>query len=83
MAVGKASPERGPLRSFHMIPRLRTTKTDWVDGRVRANLAVFHANFDDLQVEQLDDAGLSLIIANAGFCAHRWDRAGSDVAAGA
>jgi len=60
-----------------------TTKTDWVDGRVRANLAVFPTNFDDLQVEQLDVAGLSLIIDNTGFCAHRWDRAGSDVAAGA
>ncbi|HEY0941317.1 MAG TPA: TonB-dependent receptor [Steroidobacter sp.] len=40
-------------------------KTDWADGRVRANLAVFHTDFDDLQVEQLDDAGLSLIIDNA------------------
>lgn len=40
-------------------------KTDWADGRVRANVAVFHTSFDDLQVEQLDDAGLSLIIDNA------------------
>lgn len=40
-------------------------KTDWADGRVRANLAIFHTEFDDLQVEQLDDAGLSLIIDNA------------------
>jgi iron complex outermembrane receptor protein len=40
-------------------------KTDWADGRVRANLAIFHTSFDDLQVEQLDDAGLSLIIDNA------------------
>ncbi|MBM0103409.1 TonB-dependent receptor [Steroidobacter sp. S1-65] len=40
-------------------------KTDWADGRVRANLAVFHTSFDDLQVEQLDDAGLTLIIDNA------------------
>lgn len=40
-------------------------KTDWADGRVRANVAIFHADFDDLQVEQLDDAGLSLIIDNA------------------
>lgn len=40
-------------------------KTDWADGRIRANLAVFHTEFDDLQVEQLDDSGLSLIIDNA------------------
>lgn len=40
-------------------------KTDWADGRIRANLAIFHTDFDDLQVEQLDDAGLSLIIDNA------------------
>ena len=40
-------------------------KTDWADGRVRANVAMFHTSFDDLQVEQLDDAGLSLIIDNA------------------
>lgn len=40
-------------------------KTNWANGRVRANLAVFHTTFDDLQVEQLDDAGLSLIIDNA------------------
>jgi iron complex outermembrane receptor protein len=40
-------------------------KTDWADGRVRANVAIFHTSFDDLQVEQLDDSGLSLIIDNA------------------
>jgi iron complex outermembrane receptor protein len=40
-------------------------KTRWADGRVLANLAVFHTSFDDLQVEQLDDSGLSLIIDNA------------------
>lgn len=40
-------------------------KTSWADGRVLANVAVFHTSFDDLQVEQLDDAGLSLIIDNA------------------
>jgi iron complex outermembrane receptor protein len=40
-------------------------KTDWADGRVRANVAIFHTSFDDLQVEQLDDTGLSLIIDNA------------------
>ncbi|MBL8269919.1 TonB-dependent receptor [Steroidobacter sp.] len=40
-------------------------KTDWADGRMRANIAVFHTAFDDLQVEQLDDTGLSLIIDNA------------------
>jgi iron complex outermembrane receptor protein len=40
-------------------------KTDWADGRVRANVAIFHTDFDDLQVEQLDDAGLTLIIDNA------------------
>lgn len=40
-------------------------KTDWADGRIRANLAIFHTEFDDLQVEQLDDSGLSLIIDNA------------------
>lgn len=40
-------------------------KTAWADGRVRANVAIFHTSFDDLQVEQLDDTGLSLIIDNA------------------
>lgn len=40
-------------------------KTRWADGRVLANVAVFHTSFDDLQVEQLDDTGLSLIIDNA------------------
>ncbi len=40
-------------------------KTDWAGGRVRANVAIFHTSFDDLQVEQLDDSGLSLIIDNA------------------
>lgn len=40
-------------------------KTDWAGGRMRANVAIFHTDFDDLQVEQLDDAGLTLIIDNA------------------
>ena len=40
-------------------------KTEWAQGRVRANIAIFHTDFDDLQVEQLDDAGLTLIIDNA------------------
>lgn len=40
-------------------------KARWADGRLLANVAVFHTSFDDLQVEQLDDAGLSLIIDNA------------------
>ncbi len=40
-------------------------KTDWAEGRLRANVAIFHTDFDDLQVEQLDDAGLTLIIDNA------------------
>jgi iron complex outermembrane recepter protein len=40
-------------------------KTDWAQGRVRANIAIFHTDFDYLQVEQLDDAGLTLIIDNA------------------
>jgi iron complex outermembrane receptor protein len=40
-------------------------KTDWAEGRIRANIAIFHTVFDDLQVEQLDDSGLSLIIDNA------------------
>lgn len=40
-------------------------KIDWADGRVGANVAIFHTEFDDLQVEQLDDAGLTLIIDNA------------------
>lgn len=40
-------------------------KTEWANGRARANIAIFHTDFDDLQVEQLDDAGLALIIDNA------------------
>lgn len=40
-------------------------KTAWADGRLRANVAAFLTKFDDLQVEQLDDTGLTLIIDNA------------------
>jgi iron complex outermembrane receptor protein len=40
-------------------------KTQWAAGRVRANVALFYTDFKDLQVEQLDDTGLTLIIDNA------------------
>lgn len=40
-------------------------KTQWFENRLRANVAVFHTDFKDLQVEQLDDTGLTLIIDNA------------------
>jgi iron complex outermembrane receptor protein len=40
-------------------------KTEWAEQRVRVNLALFYTKFDDLQVEQLDDEGLTLIIDNA------------------
>jgi iron complex outermembrane receptor protein len=40
-------------------------KSEWADGRIRANVAAFYTSFDDLQVEQLDDVGLTLIIDNA------------------
>lgn len=65
---GKAATEAAAL--FPYDPEIAWTyevgaKADWAGGRVRANIAVFHTSFDDLQVEQLDDAGLSLIIDNA------------------
>lgn len=40
-------------------------KTEWAGGRLRANVAAFYTDFEDLQVEQLDDTGLTLIIDNA------------------
>lgn len=65
---GKAGTEAAALLPYD--PEIAWTyeagaKTRWADGRVLANVAVFHTSFDDLQVEQLDDAGLSLIIDNA------------------
>ena len=40
-------------------------KTQWLDDRLRINAALFLTDFRDLQVEQLDDTGLTLIIDNA------------------
>ena len=65
---GKPATEAAALRPYD--PEIAWTyelgaKTRWADGRVLANVAIFHTLFDDLQVEQLDDAGLSLIIDNA------------------
>lgn len=65
---GKPGTEAAALASYD--PETAWTyeagaKTQWADGRLRLNLAVFYTNFDDLQVEQLDDTGLTLIIDNA------------------
>lgn len=40
-------------------------KADWLNGRLRTNLAAFRTDFEDLQVELLDDVSLTLIVANA------------------
>lgn len=65
---GKPETTAGATRSYN--PETAWTyeagmKSEWAGGRLRANLAVFYTSFDDLQVEQLDDVGLTLIIDNA------------------
>ncbi len=40
-------------------------KADWMNGRLRTNLALFRTDFEDLQVELLDDVSMTLIVANA------------------
>lgn len=40
-------------------------KSEWLDRRVRVNLAAFYTDFTDLQVELLDDVNLVLVVANA------------------
>lgn len=40
-------------------------KADFFDNRVRMNLAAFYTDFEDLQVELLDDVNLVLVVANA------------------
>ena len=40
-------------------------KADWLNGRLRTNLAAFRTDFEDLQVELLDDVSLTLVVANA------------------
>lgn len=40
-------------------------KADWFNNRLRTNIAVFHTDFTDLQVELLDDVNLTLVVANA------------------
>ena len=43
-------------------------KTEWLDKRVRANLALYHTVYEDLQISQFlaDAAGSSSVIVNAG-----------------
>lgn len=40
-------------------------KSELFDNRVRLNLAAFYTDFQDLQVELLDDVNLVLVVANA------------------
>jgi iron complex outermembrane receptor protein len=40
-------------------------KADWFNNRLRTNVALFHTDFTDLQVELLDDVNLTLVVANA------------------
>jgi iron complex outermembrane receptor protein len=40
-------------------------KTELMDNRIRLNLAAFYTDFQDLQVELLDDVNLVLVVANA------------------
>jgi len=40
-------------------------KAEWFNNRLRTNLALFHTDFTDLQVELLDDVNLTLVVANA------------------
>ncbi len=40
-------------------------KSELFDRRVRLNLAAFYTDFEDLQVELLDDVNLVLVVANA------------------
>ena len=40
-------------------------KADWMNGRLRTNIAAFRTDFEDLQVELLDDVALTLVVANA------------------
>lgn len=43
-------------------------KTEWFDNRVRANLALYHTIYDDLQISQFlaNTSGSSAVIVNAG-----------------
>lgn len=40
-------------------------KADWLNNRLRTNIAAFYTDFSDLQVELLDDVNLTLVVANA------------------
>jgi len=65
---GKPSNEAAALVSYD--PEVAWTyeagiKSDLADGKLRLNGSVFHTDFSDLQVEVLDDTGLTLIVDNA------------------
>ena len=65
---GKPANETAALLSYN--PETAWTyeagvKTDWADGRFRFNASVFKTDFSDLQVEVLDDTGLTLVVSNA------------------
>ena len=69
--AGSFSPRSAVLSSFE--PEEATAyeaglKTEWLDKRVRANVALFHTIYDDLQISQFlaDSSGSSAIIVNAG-----------------
>ena len=69
--AGGFSPRSAVLSSFE--PEEATAyeaglKSEWFDKRVRANMALFHTVYDDLQISQFlaDSSGSSAIIVNAG-----------------
>ncbi len=69
--AGGFSPRAAVISSFE--PEEATAyeaglKTEWFDKRVRANVALFHTIYDDLQISQFlaDSSGSSAVIVNAG-----------------
>lgn len=69
--AGGFSPRAAVLSSFEPEEALAWElglKAEWLDNRVRSNIALFHTTYDDLQISQFlaDSSGSSAVIVNAG-----------------
>ncbi|MBK7728024.1 MAG: TonB-dependent receptor [Gammaproteobacteria bacterium] len=69
--AGGFSPRAAVLSTFEPEEALAWElgfKAEWLDNRVRTNVALFHTTYDDLQISQFlaDSSGSAAVIVNAG-----------------
>lgn len=70
VAAGEVATELDPFRPEHVDSfevGIKSAWAPWADGRVQANLALFHADYRDIQVVQTRSEGLMLLrfVSNA------------------